>query len=458
MGIIRFYLAMCVVLCHTRTYKDFWVHGGMEAVQLFFVISGFYMDMVFPGYRSRREFYISRFVRIYVPYWAMLFVVTVAAIVFGWTTHYWLGYQAFVAEPLEHNGLFVVILACIANVTIFFQDALWFICQDPGQWPTIAFLPQEPLRKLTLYAVIPPAWSVGVELTFYLLVPFLARWRSFSLVGIIVATIAMRVLTIEAFGMTDRPWQCSFFPFELGLFCLGMLSHRGYARLKPWMARRLTPLVPDRALTYTLYVLVILWVCYFAYLLQEGLDAWITPHVTSRIYAYLLSYMVWPCLLPVMFFIGKNNAIDRFVGDLSYPIYLGHWLALDLARIAWPTSHRAEDLAVLFSIVISLLMMWAVVRPLEKRRHRLAAAISNWFDRRSTVTARPAATQADSVGEASATPAGDASLATPLPIPSNADPAAFTDVSPKPPSPMLSPTPLGDVPVISPRTSADKQA
>lgn len=439
MGIIRFYLAMCVVLCHTRTYKDFWVHGGMEAVQLFFIISGFYMDMVFPGYRSRREFYISRFVRIYAPYWAMLIVVTVTAIVFGLTTHYWLGYQVFVAEPLENNGLFVVVLACIANVTIFFQDALWFICQDPGQWPTIAFLPQEPLRPLTLYAVIPPAWSVGIELTFYLLVPFLARWRSCSLAGVVLATMAMRVFTIEAFGMVDRPWLCSFLPFELGLFCLGMLSHRGYARLKPWMTKRLTPLVPDRALTYTLYVLVILWVCYFAYLLQEGLDAWITPHVTSRIYAYLLSYMVWPCLLPVMFFIGKNNAIDRFVGDLSYPLYLGHWLALDLARIAWPTSYRAEDLGVLVSVIISLVLMLLIVLPLERRRHQLAATISSWFDRRSSGTPVPA-------GHAE----GASSSTTDCP--------AFSDVPSSLPSPTLPSTPSGDATVMAPRASADKGA
>ena len=46
MGIIRFLLAISVVIAHTSSVYGFKLVGGQIAVQAFYMISGFYMTLI----------------------------------------------------------------------------------------------------------------------------------------------------------------------------------------------------------------------------------------------------------------------------------------------------------------------------------------------------------------------------------------------------------------------------
>src|ERR1700676_46715 len=90
MGYLRLLLALVVACGHLQTDA---LYGGTEvsvfsvgpiiAVKLFFIISGFYMAMVFHKYASARDFYLSRSMRLFPIYWLTIVGCIVAASVLG---------------------------------------------------------------------------------------------------------------------------------------------------------------------------------------------------------------------------------------------------------------------------------------------------------------------------------------------------------------------------------------
>jgi peptidoglycan/LPS O-acetylase OafA/YrhL len=203
------------------------MHGGADAVQIFFVISGFYMQFILGAgkYGTITDFYLSRWLRIFVPYVVAITAVIIASVSFGLVTGDYLTLSATL-HP-EGNGKLGTNLALLSNATIFLQDWIMFLRHEAG----------EPLRfsadfwadphPLCRYLWIPPAWSVGVELTFYLLAPLLAgRLRTGMVMGLMALSLGARWFCATRLGLDHDPWTYRFFPFELFAFCLGMLACR----------------------------------------------------------------------------------------------------------------------------------------------------------------------------------------------------------------------------------------
>ena len=70
MGIVRFLLALCVVVTHAPGGTIFGVRllSGIVAVQAFYVISGFLITMILnerKQYRYIGNFYLSRYLRLW---------------------------------------------------------------------------------------------------------------------------------------------------------------------------------------------------------------------------------------------------------------------------------------------------------------------------------------------------------------------------------------------------------
>src|SRR4051812_1810715 len=75
MGLLRFLLASSVVFSHLGTVAGLDLIGGWRAVQVFFMVSGFYMALVLDTkYRdlSYRGFISSRALRIFPAYYLMM--------------------------------------------------------------------------------------------------------------------------------------------------------------------------------------------------------------------------------------------------------------------------------------------------------------------------------------------------------------------------------------------------
>ena len=121
MGILRIYLALCVVAEHSTSIFPWQNHRGKEAVQIFYLISGFYMAHIAGKYKSVIEFYLSRFFRIFPPYYAVLGFSVIICVASGIIYGYWGVLGAYAASPMQ-NGLSGIAASVISNITLFFQD------------------------------------------------------------------------------------------------------------------------------------------------------------------------------------------------------------------------------------------------------------------------------------------------------------------------------------------------
>jgi len=248
MGILRFLLAISVVLAHAEVA---WPISGSAAVQVFFVISGFYMALVLDTrYADVWTFWTNRLIRLFPSY---LLMVALTAILVRNYAPFW-----------ETFGVF----DAITNLAIVGQDVATF---------------QSPRGAL----LVPQAWSLALELYFYALAPFIVRLRTLTLLAIIAASFAARLIAYS-YGLDHDPWTYRFFPFEIAFFLCGILAYR-------------SGLVP--------------------------LSNW-----------------------------------DKFIGDLSYPIYINHLL---LSHV-----FRSPLTLVIASVVLAAIMVIFIENPLERLRSR----------------------------------------------------------------------------------------
>ena len=65
--------------------------------------------------------------------------------------------------------------------------------------------------------------------------------------------------------------------------------------------------------------------------------------------------------------------MDRLIGELSYPIYLTHWIVIELLRMASPpwVGRYLGELTCLLTITVSILLWYFVDRPIDAWRQTL---------------------------------------------------------------------------------------
>jgi peptidoglycan/LPS O-acetylase OafA/YrhL len=333
MGALRLILALSVVASHADVPSILRLWGGPSAVQIFFVISGFYMQLILrKEYRGDAVgFWMSRGARIY-PAYAIVAAITVLVI---FTNALMKGRF----EGLTSLGPAPALLVILSNCFIVLQDAIMFTADDHGH---LVFRTNAD-SALWPYLVILQGWSLALELYFYALAPWLARRSTTVLVVLVVASIAARIITYRI-GLDYDPWTYRFFPFEIALFLTGMISQRAYSAID-WST------LPRRALLGMLAI-VICGLCLSMKL------AW----SIDKQYSFLIA-MSTAAFLPIMFLLSRKSAIDRAVGELSYPLYLTHLFVL---------SHisRSYFVAVPVAIGLSWLIVVFVDRPLDRWRHK----------------------------------------------------------------------------------------
>ena len=85
--------------------------------------------------------------------------------------------------------------------------------------------------SLSIFSFVPQAWTIGMEIMFYLLVPFLVRLKNYFLIGLAIAAFLFRLLMYHK-GYDFDPWTYRFFPFEFMFFIFGLLAFRFYQYLR----------------------------------------------------------------------------------------------------------------------------------------------------------------------------------------------------------------------------------
>src|SRR3954454_10811279 len=191
MGTLRFLLAIAVLLYHMSgvalfdmpAYELMMVRplSGNSAVETFFIISGFAMaGALSTRYRDRPvgRFYASRVLRLYPAYLLILAVHIVAAALL-WRPGLPQPVNLFMADAAQPPAERLV--WTISSFLVVGKE-LWFQGND--------FAKQ----------FVNPAWSLSIELQFYLLIPFLVRWPIRRLIVLFGLALAYRVLLFVDLG------------------------------------------------------------------------------------------------------------------------------------------------------------------------------------------------------------------------------------------------------------------
>ena len=348
MGTLRFLLAFSVAYGHLAVPLDF--PTSDIAVQSFFVISGFYMALVLnekygPG--CYWLFISNRLLRLWPAY--VIVLVLSLATADNWTPIFaldWPSVAVFAASQLLIVGQDLYFFLCVSHDTLAFT-----VHQTAARAPLYAFVP------------IPQAWSLALEINFYLLAPFLVRRGPTSIAALIAASLLLRLALQGIFGFGGDPWSHRFFPSEIALFLTGALGYRFSASTTNEQRRRTLALLLVAAALVSASLAISRW---------DGIQRLASLSLLAAIIV----------AVPWLFDLTKTFGIDRYIGELSYPLYICHYL---FGLVLLPNTYAGVYSALLLSLATSVALYHLIDRPLDAwRQNRL-----NRSRRRVTVVTSP---------------------------------------------------------------------
>lgn len=353
MGLLRTFLALAVVAGHTTPLFGLTTIGGIMAVQAFYVISGFYMALIlnekYVGQNDSYKLFLSnRFLRLYPAYW----VVLVLTLLLSLASYFYNGRPMKLGPFLDYRDILSPLSYCyfaLSNILAFGHD-IAFVALDKstGQFFLTAKIH---FAELPVYCflLVPQAWTIGYEMMFYLIAPFLVRRKAGLLVAMLSASLLLRCW-LYGRGFDFDPWNYRFFPTELAFFLAGAVAYRAYGYLSGFEERK----VVLRAVTLSIFAATLLY-----------------PYVSDFPFKQWAYYALFVSAIPFVFLLFRGNKVDQWIGELSYPIYISHRIFIMIGEhflknhLAWLGVFTAAA-----SIVFSLLLIRVIIRPIEGYRSR----------------------------------------------------------------------------------------
>jgi peptidoglycan/LPS O-acetylase OafA/YrhL len=333
------------------------------------------MAMIAPRYSTTRAFYTSRFLRIFVPYWAVAGAIIVCSVALGLASQNWASLTPYFDQS-QHNGSAGLLIAATSNLTLFGQDLVMFLQDDVGLGLSFTANFRDSSTPLYPYLIIPQAWSVAVELTFYLMVPWLARRHTRTIIVLIILSLVARLFSFDVLHLKHDPWNYRFFPFEFLSFGLGMLSWRLCARLPESWKNRLRGPTQLSAMGYLGFATGMILLMHVIWSLNQLLTSPLGYQMAQTV-----SSSVWFGLLPPLFLISRNHRFDRRIGELSFPIYLVHlfiYERIETSSMVASLGLSAAGLGAIgavITITVSIALTKFLITPLDRMRY---AAASRW--------------------------------------------------------------------------------
>lgn len=316
-GAFRLMLAMLVFVHH---FSSFGV--GTAAVLVFFVLSGFWLQRMWAGKYTRTSkpyltYLVSRLWRL-AP---VMLLCTLAMLALD----YGLGFNV---DKLESQNPWPVVLTSIVLVGYSWLD----------------------------YMPVGPAWSLDIEMRFYLLAPLLSAITVMR--GRVTLALFCAAVSLASFWLTERTLLANYIVF----FLIGI-----NASISDWK--------PGKRMAQASAALVALSLA--AVFLSPWRSLLIGGANPGPLFIYNPIFSAWLAVLAVPLAIytvhRPSEPTDRMMADLSYIIYLFHWLGVEIfQRVKGPFIERLEVAAICFAVipVLSWLVWRYYDRPINRARDR----------------------------------------------------------------------------------------
>lgn len=328
MGLLRFCLALAVLLSHAGfSLRGF--NPGVMSVVVFYAISGYVMSALIERHYASAartgHFYLDRLLRIYPQYALYAGAAALWLFTIGHPTHF------LILAPQPADWL--------NNILVVPLNYFMFNGSDR-------------------FTLVPPAWSLGAELLFYALAPWL--WRCWRLaIALALASLSVQAMAWHGLLHSDW-WGYRLLPGILWVFVLGMAVQRLQAGAGH-RARQLAIATP---------------------LLAAGVGVYLSTRglLNNPYHREVLTGLALG--VPLLHILSQRQfspvwqRLDQLLGDLSYGIFLNHFLiiwVLDLGQLqqAWQWAALMGT-----SVALSAFSQRFVERPvlLWRRNWRVAKA------------------------------------------------------------------------------------
>jgi peptidoglycan/LPS O-acetylase OafA/YrhL len=335
-GTYRTVLALLVVAGHLGPLEQV----GPYAVFAFYVLSGYLMTAILQrnyGYSAQgfARYAANRALRILPMYWLAMLLTIAALAVVGEAT----------ARAYHPNlGL------AVDTPTLWRNLGLVLTVDTPTRW-------------------VPPAWALTVELFFYALMGLgLSRWLVSTVLwaGLSVAYTAYLVAGDASFSYRYFPIAAASLPFSVG----ALVYH---LRARQWL--------PDWPRPWAVLVV-------FLMMAHVVAAAWGGAEVDRlRFYANVLLAAAATHALAGMV-APRLRRPDAWVGELSYPVYLMHYLAGLVLVMLGVAGQRGEWGFMVAGAVLTLLMAAAAAATLDPSIQAVRARIRQSARASATSAAR----------------------------------------------------------------------
>ncbi len=329
-GLFRFLLSFVVVFHHS-----FPIRLGSWAVAMFFVLSGYWISKLWREKYSRTPspyttFLISRWLRL-----APLFV------------------------AVQLIAILVYASGILSVQTAFLEDMRWWITQ-----PIVAGSTQ-------FGRLLPPAWSLDVEMQFYVLAPlFIIGLTQLETTG---STILLVLLGLWQFLLLSAGvgMETNRLDLYAWLFAVGLISQRYDWRPSLTLQRAsLSALIG-------FLLLAVLFSSTRSLVWQVGSSVSNGPENQSSLFFVLIVLAGIPTAISTVH--RPSGSWDRWFGDLSYPLYLIHWLPRDwyYSQVDWRQGAWWNGCLLLSNFLLAtslaVLLLHRVDRPVQAMRQRWLA-------------------------------------------------------------------------------------
>lgn len=334
MGLLRLLLANAVLFLHIGSFPlHKFINAGM-AVDLFFVLSGFYMALVLNSKykQDTKSFYINRFLRLWPVYCFSVFLVLL-------NLYLSRGLGNWIHNYLQLN-FFAQIFVFISNAFMFGSDLLLHFSSAGGKIFFSEFGISKSHNGMS-FMLNPPVWSVSIELLLYLISPFILKSYKKTIVFTFVGIIYGVIMRYEWFGFTSKYRFDLYYPYFFLLFGLGALAY--------WFPKKI------KELSNFDYIFVVLFILLALDTYHQGLSS--HPYIALTI------------AIPTLFKLTSKNSIDRFLGQLSYPLYLLHQPMYSLVNTLMPNTSLVVAYLIINLLSISVVLCWE--KPMTKIRHKI---------------------------------------------------------------------------------------
>ena len=316
-GSLRFILALMVVLSHLQMPTPMGLNVGVIAVVVFYMLAGYVVAQlltdVFRGKQCTWRFYQDRALRVLPLYWlAMMFA----------------GFEWWFLDP---KSLFLSGVPSfsdwIANLFVVPLNFYMFTGQDR-------------------FTLLPPAWSLGAELQFYLLIPLLlscVRCRHLLLSISIVVFIFAQLGYIDSDIYGYRLLLGILFIFYIGV----LIFQRNF--ILAW-------------------IISIVFLIYAIYLIESSIATHFLREVAIGVAAGIPLIIM---LSPIRSASSRIKWYDARLGSLSYGIFLFHFPMIWLVQALGVSGWLLQALLVFwFSVLFAILGHYFVERPIWRQLRR----------------------------------------------------------------------------------------